>query len=551
MVGASERSAADIESGAVVTFIEAPGTVVLENSQSKLKHGQDGTLVLYPQPSEDPNDPLNWFYFRKIVNFSLVAFYVLMVFAFQDIPVIVFQDYVDQLGVTYGQLNNTFGLNCAGLALGCLMFIPFSIKYGRRPVYIVTTFVMFFTTIWQARLRTYVSMMGVNLVMGLAGAVADTIVQMTINDLFYLHQRGTMNAIYLIFVNVGVYLAPVAAGYSAQSQGWPWIYWWCTIFFGIVMVIFLFIYEETKYMVMSEGKEVPTSEVLIGEGEKGVQGNEKQPVENATAAHSTRQIDASIPLKSYRQRMTLITKTPGTFKDFLRHFYNPLLMLAIPGVAYTALQYGAFLSWISAVATTESDFFSSDPYDFSTSGIGLLNLAPFIGAVVAAPYSGPLSDWSIIQLAKRNDGIYEPEMRLYLAIFPALVGPAGLFLYGFALAHDAHWIAPMAGVALYGFSQASIQALSLTYLMDSYEEASNIPIFGVCFVRNAIAACIVFAVSPWIEGMGMYNTFVLLGCVALFVMLLCVPIIIWGKKLRILCKGRYAAYAKVQPARRG
>ncbi|CZR67587.1 related to HOL1, putative substrate-H+ antiporter [Phialocephala subalpina] len=545
MPSSTEETSADVEAGtaaAAAILVEAPGTVVLENSRSKLKHGHDGTLVLYPQPSEDPNDPLNWTYSRKIVNFSLVAFYVLMVFAFQDIPVIVFQDYVEELGMTYEQLNNTFGLNCAGLALGCLMFIPFSIKYGRRPIYIVTTFVMFFTTI---------CMMGVDLVMGLAGAVADTIVQMTVNDLFFLHQRGIMNAIYLIFVNVGVYLAPVAAGYSAQSQGWPWIYWWCTIFFGIIMVLFLFFYEETKYMATTMGEKVAVSEILVCGEEKGIEAGEKHSAETETSAPTARTIDSSIPLKLYRQRMALVTETPGTFKDFLHHFYNPLLMLAIPGVAYTALQYGAFLSWISVVATTESDFFSSDPYDFSTSGIGLLNLAPFIGAVVAAPYSGSLSDWSIIWLSKRNGGVYEPEYRLYLAVFPALVGPAGLFLYGFALAHDAHWVVPMAGVALYGFSQASIQALSLTYLMDSYEEILGDALVGVCFVRNAIAAAIVFAVSPWIVGMGMYSTFVLLGLVALFVMLLCVPMIIWGKKLRILCKHRYATYAKVQSARRG
>jgi hypothetical protein len=30
----------------------------------------------------------------------------------------------------------------------------------------------------------------------------------------------------------------------------------------------------------------------------------------------------------------------------------------------------------------------------------------------------------------------------------------------------------MVGVALYGFAQASVQALSLTYLMDSYAEVN-------------------------------------------------------------------------------
>jgi hypothetical protein len=39
-----------------------------------------------------------------------------------------------------------------------------------------------------------------------------------------------------------------------------------------------------------------------------------------------------------------------------------------------------------------------------------------------------------VWFTKRNNGVYEPEMRLYFAIFPALVGPAGLFLYGYSTA---------------------------------------------------------------------------------------------------------------------
>ena len=57
-----------------------------------------------------------------------------------------------------------------------------------------------------------------------------------------------MNAVYLGFVNIGVYLAPVCAGYSAVKQGWPWIYWLCAIFLGVNFLLFVFFYEETKYV---------------------------------------------------------------------------------------------------------------------------------------------------------------------------------------------------------------------------------------------------------------------------------------------------------------
>ena len=51
-----------------------PGTVILdeeaghtEDQTHNLKHGEgkDAHIILAPQPSEDPNDPLNWPRFRK------------------------------------------------------------------------------------------------------------------------------------------------------------------------------------------------------------------------------------------------------------------------------------------------------------------------------------------------------------------------------------------------------------------------------------------------------------------------------------------------------
>ena len=125
-------------------------------------------------------------------------------------------------GYTIQQNTWGFGLNTLGLAFGCILFIPFALKYGRRPVYIISAAVDLATAIWQARMRSVGDLYGANLVSGLAGAISETICQMTIADLFFVHQRGTANGVFIIMVNIGAFLAPVAAGYSASSQGWRW-----------------------------------------------------------------------------------------------------------------------------------------------------------------------------------------------------------------------------------------------------------------------------------------------------------------------------------------
>lgn len=148
----------------------------------------------------------------------------------------------EELGITFQNLNTSFAANCASLAIGCILIIPIAIICGRRPVYIVSTLIQLASTIWQAKMQTTGDLIGSNVLSGLAGAVSESIVQMTISDMFFTHQRATMNAIYLIMVNIGSFLAPVAAGYAATAQGWRWIWWWTAIFLAVTLVVMVFFY---------------------------------------------------------------------------------------------------------------------------------------------------------------------------------------------------------------------------------------------------------------------------------------------------------------------
>jgi hypothetical protein len=60
-----------------------PGTVLLdqnaahsEQQTARLKHGtgKNSHIVLAPQPSEDPNDPLNWSFAKKHLVLAVIFF---------------------------------------------------------------------------------------------------------------------------------------------------------------------------------------------------------------------------------------------------------------------------------------------------------------------------------------------------------------------------------------------------------------------------------------------------------------------------------------------
>jgi MFS family permease len=86
----------------------------------------------------------------------------------------------DDMGVTYTQLNNATSDNYVGLAMGCVLFIPFANKYGRRPVYLASTAVMMATSFWSGEMTSLAELYITNLLQGLAGATNEAIVQITV-----------------------------------------------------------------------------------------------------------------------------------------------------------------------------------------------------------------------------------------------------------------------------------------------------------------------------------------------------------------------------------
>jgi len=84
------------------------------------------------------------------------------------------------LHVTYTQLNRSMSVNFVGLAMGCVLFIPLAKKYGRRPVYIISTALMLVTSFWTSRIESVAELYACNLLQGLAGATNEAIAEITV-----------------------------------------------------------------------------------------------------------------------------------------------------------------------------------------------------------------------------------------------------------------------------------------------------------------------------------------------------------------------------------
>lgn len=109
-------------------------------------------------------------------------------------PAVNWQIFVALYGWTYGRLTEAYASNLAGLAFGCLFFIPFALQFGRRPIYLLSTTVVFACTLWGGVTIKYESVISNQVILGLAGAISETIVYMTASWSFSSSKTVLMKA---------------------------------------------------------------------------------------------------------------------------------------------------------------------------------------------------------------------------------------------------------------------------------------------------------------------------------------------------------------------
>jgi hypothetical protein len=73
------------------------------------------------------------------------------------------------------------------------------------------------------------------------------------------------------------------------------------------------------------------------------------------------------------------------------------------------------------------------PYNFGAAGVGLMNIAPLVGACLGFVIVACLSDKSIMVLSNRNAGVYEPEMRLWLQLLAIVLLAGSVLIFGVGL----------------------------------------------------------------------------------------------------------------------
>lgn len=356
------------------------------------KHGD---IVLLPQPTESPNDPLHWSLPHKLWHSLLVCYVTALTAATSNDAGAAQYNMNLELEISYGSFNTGAGILFIGIGYWTLLSSPAVYLYGRRILYLVGMLWGVIGSIWFARSQRTTDALWSQLFVGASESVAEATVQLSLMDLWFQHQRGSILGIYVLATSIGTYLGPLIASYIADSSlGWRWIGWFGAIFSGATFLVFLFGLEETtfrreRYLVndgdrylidgvnransersASMAAEVADKEKVAGAGERT----------NGSLEHQ-RRTGSEEQRKSYWQRIAIITPAPnlrGTgFKQYFQRLFHTLRIFSFPAVIYSGLQWGAQDAWLTFYLTVEEDNWYEAPWYYTDAEVGNMNVRHF------------------------------------------------------------------------------------------------------------------------------------------------------------------------------
>lgn len=398
-----------------------------------------------------------------------------------------------------------------------------------------------------------------NVIIGFFAAPVEALPETTITDLYFAHERGTYMGWYAWFLASSNFFAPVITGFINDGIGYKWCFFIQAVFCGVVSVYLFFFLEETNYDRKSVGVIEGTETPPVGSddteaaniktaGEKTqsptekeaspnspVEGEEKSAVQDGVTVYKR---------KTYGQKLALWDKP----RPFMMHWraWQILKLLSWPVVFYSGFSYGSYLIWFNILNATASIILGGAPYHFSAAIVGLCYIACIIGVTLASLFTGVFSDYFVIRLARRNQGVFEPEQRLWLFAVATILLPCGAILWGVGAAHGIHWFGLLFAMFLISMCNACGISLSLAYLVDSYREIAGDALATCIIVRNTMSFAIGYGITPWLDALGYQNCFISVAFVGLAVCGVFLVMIWCGKGLREKSRGKYWEEVRVR-----
>ncbi|KAK0265813.1 hypothetical protein B0A54_12923 [Friedmanniomyces endolithicus] len=535
-----------------------PGTATLEDltephtgtpHHGNVKHGKDG-IILVPQPSDDPRDPLNWPLWRRDLITGILC--LLSVIASTLSPLLAANTLTLTLyfETSFTNIALLTGYHLLGVGIAGFIFVASARVWGKRHLYLIGTIIIIISSAWggasgdgnaeatligvQRRKRLYNSLLAARFFQGIGLAPFEALVNASVGDLYFVHERGLRMALSNLSLFGGAFFTPVIVGKLTSTLGWQWSFYLLAIFAAAMLpLVILFVPETTYTRADSLNTDIARTTPNNAEYYKP-SSHELQPPSPGTSSHSNpTPTTTTAPALLSRANLSPFngrhTPTP-----FLKLLLRPFPLFLHPGILWACLIQGTLIGWTVLIGIVLAAIMLGPPLFFNEVQTGYMYTGAFVGALLGFVLAGLLSDSSVKWLTKRNGGVYEPEFRMLLVIPQLVFGCAGLYGFGITASDTWRygWFWPdfFFGLEVMGMVLGAVA--SALYIVDAHRDIAVEGFTCLLVFKNIFSFGLTFSGYDWLVQGGIRPVFMIISSVQVVVCCTTVLMYVFGKKNR-------------------
>ncbi|CAI6331879.1 unnamed protein product [Periconia digitata] len=490
-------------------------TILLDADAAHLEKGQigdlklakDGHTVLIPQPSADPNDPLNWSWRRKHLMLAVVSSTAFLgdYGSGSGIPLIVLQG--EEWGLSPAKVNESGNLNVVMLGIGGLFWIVMSSFWGRAPVMFWSTLSGALFTLACATTTSFPVYYGFRALMGLTLTAYQVVGLACVKDMFYFHEHARKIGIWVAIFILSPYLGPFFANFIIAGTGdWRAVMWLCFAICSADLIAIILICDETYY----------DRTVSI----------ESQPARPQTFGARMLRVVGIWQIKHHKGYFTTLSHS---CRRLLSTFLKPII---IPAMLYYAMSF----MWSVGINITSTILLETPTalggYGYSPLSIGFLYFTPLVAVVLGEVFGHFFNDFIANRYIRLHSGVFKPEARLVTNYVAAFFMIPGLIVVGLTLEKHLSVAGIVVGWGMYTFGVMLATVAVTAYALDSYGGASS-EVGGLLnFARVISGFSVGYFQQPWGEKSGFALSFGIQAVIVAAALGIIVVLQVLGGRLR-------------------
>jgi len=479
---------------------------VLDEAQLKVKLGlaadahlkktKDGRFVLIPQPTDDPDDPLNWSKSKKSLILLVIAASAFTADYSAATGASALIQQAAEWKISPNTVNHATAGNTFMLGVGGLVTVWLSAYFGRLPILFWFQCFSAGTAAWAAAAQSFESYMAARILNGFFCVAAAGGGLMWINDTFFFHQRPKTINVWSTAIILSPFLGPQFMAAILSVSTWRAGLW---LAFGIIalgLVLTVLFGDETFYPRHLMRDQIPQRKSRL------------------------------LRLVGVEQ-----IRTKYTDNTLMGAGKRPILTIAKLPVFLVCLFYFFDFPWTIANNTTISVFIIP-AYNFSYRNLAAIYTAPVVGAILGLVIGHFLFDLIGNIYAKRHGGRIEPESRLVVLWLMLPFKIVGYNLIGATLQNHWSWWILAVGWCMHNFATIITTTAVSAYLADAYPEASGESAAWLNASRTLGGFIVGYVQITWAESQGTQKEYGIQTAIMGAAFLIIVYLQFFGAKLR-------------------